>query len=59
MEEKEEKHEWSRGQMKSNSRGRNNIQEPVDAVEKPLSDSKMGDFTKWSVRILLAISSIL
>ena len=33
--------------------------EIVDALEKPLSDSNLEDFTKWSVQILLALPNIL
>ena len=33
--------------------------EIVDVLEKPLSDSNLGDFTKWSVQILLALPNIL
>lgn len=32
--------------------------EIVDALGKPLSDSNMGGFTKWSVQILLALPNI-
>lgn len=35
------------------SEGEMIAKEIVDALEKPLSNSNMGDFTKWSVQILL------
>lgn len=54
---KKVKHEWARGQI---AEGEIIIfKETVDAVDKPLCDSKIGNWTKWSLRTLLALSSIL
>lgn len=42
---KEEKHEWARGQI---AEGEIILKETEDAVEKPLCDSKIENWTKWS-----------